>query len=300
VQDNTDVETPLGPLEEERTRWHRITQEAREQFEAEPPRKRGRKPAGDRFDKLIQRLYKGEHALTDDLEKAIRAQRDEAIPRLIELARDERLWWQDGPGGGWVAIHAVRLLGGLGAGEAVPTLIDVLAGTDPLDILYDAAIQALESIGAPAAPAVLDTARYTRNRELKAESASILGKVGQGHPDTFNTLVALFDELSWDEERMFAAWGLGDLGDARAIPILQNTLRSPDTPNDVRAEIADVLNQLREPHARRAPAPPPQPPSAAGEHLRRTAPCWCGSGKQYRKCHMHQDLKPTRKRKRKQ
>jgi hypothetical protein len=306
VADNSDEEKPLGPIEQERARWHRIEKETRERFAEELPPKPSEKTA-DELDPLLARLFAGEHALTRDLEKALAARREEAIPRLIEIAGDEQLWGSNSRGKGFAPIHAVKMLDKLRAREAVPTLIDVIADIEPMTILGDAAIFALESIGAPATPAILETVRYTRNRELKATLASILGKVGRDHPATFDALVTLFNELSWEDDRMFVAWGLGDLGDPRAIPLLQDALRSrgigeqdqieveevlrglgaePDTPQRLQPDIT-----LSKPRARR--------PRQKDLPQRRTAPCWCGSGKQYSRCHMQADIARASKRKKK-
>lgn len=298
VEGNSDVEQPLGPIEEERAHWHAVMAK---EHKAPLPGPRKQTKAERKLDELIERLYGGEHALSKGLAKAIAARRQDAIPRLIELVEDERLWPTTARGEGWVPIHAVELLGTLGAVEAVPTLIDVIAASEPMEILGDAAIKALETIGAPAALGVLETVKYTRARELKATLASILGKVGHDHPATFDALVAIFDELRWQEERVFAAWGFADLGDPRAIPILQRALHSRGITGQDRIEIEDALAELGAAHA--APSPRPieaKKPSRRlsrpkGVHIRRTASCWCGSGKQYKDCHMQADAERAKK-----
>ncbi|MDE3087997.1 MAG: SEC-C domain-containing protein [Chloroflexota bacterium] len=301
IEDNSDPAEPLGPFEEERARWHAVTEAERESWQGAPLPEPPKPTAEERkLDELIERLYRGENALTKQLEKAIVARSEDAIPRLIEIVQDEDLAMEGARGEGWTPVHAVELLGTLRAGEAVGPLIDGLADADPLDALADAAIRALESIGAPAAPAALDTARFTRDRELKASIAAILGKVGHDHPATFDTLVALFNDLSWQEDRMFAAWGLGDLGDPRAVPILQNALGSRGISEQDQVEVEYALEQLGvRSETPRAVEPTITSAGKPEKRLRRTAQCWCGSGKQYRHCHMKKDAKKTRKKSRK-
>ncbi len=244
------------------------------------------------LDDLIERLYEGEAALTPDLVQSVAAFGEEAVERLIELAQDEDLQSTDSPGEGWTPIHAAELLGKLRAAEAVPALIDALAAAQPMEIIRDTAIRALVSIGPPALPAALETVRYTRKANAKADLASILGKLGRGNPATFDALVALFRELEWDEFRVFAAMGLGDLGDRRAVPILQEALDSPGITDLDRTTVLDELDRLGA-----KPAARPQRPSVSmprrsgGPHARlgRNDRCWCGSGKKYKYCHLTKD-----------
>jgi hypothetical protein len=291
--DDLTLDGALGPVEEERADWHAMAAETPDELADESVLAEVEKElkAADELDHLIDRLYEDEQALTRDLEKAFAARRDEAIPPLMELAEDKELWLEESPGKGWVPIHAVELLGKLRAQEAVPTLIDIVAASEPADIIQSQAMFALEEIGSPAAPAVLDTIHYTRDRDLKADLASVLGKVARGRADAFDTLVAVFNELKWDEFRLFAVVGMADLGDRRAIPILEQALTDPALPEMDRR---DVIGALEELGARPKIHPPTIPiflesPKARPAKLGRNDPCWCGSGKKYKHCHLSSD-----------
>lgn len=236
IEDNAPE--PLAPFEQERDQWHAVAQETiqhhGEESQIAEPRE---EQAQDELDKLLEKLYKGARALTPTLEKAIAARRDDAIPRLLELAEQ----------------------------------------------------------------AILDTVRYTHNRDLKSDLASILGKVGRSHPATFDALVGAYNDLSWDEGRVCAAWSFGDLGDSRAIPILEKALRTYWITELDRIEIENALAQLAaKPETSRLEVDPllPRRSGESGVLLQRTAPCWCGSGKQYKRCHMQEDLKHVKKKRR--
>jgi hypothetical protein len=294
VDDLTLGGEPFGPIEQERATWHAFdAEEAQDEPVDDSVLAEVEKElqATDEVDELIDRLYEGEHALTDDLEKAFAARRDEAIPLLMEVAEDEELWREESPGQGWVSIHAVELLGKLRAQEAVPTLIDIIAASESADIIQSQAMFALEKIGSPAAPAVLDTIHYTRDRDLKANLAPILGKVGRGRADTFDTLAALFKELKWDEFRIFAVMGMADLGDRRAIPILEQALNDPELSEMDRREVIGVLEEFGARPKTRAPNLLPflESPRTRPAKLGRNDPCWCGSGKKYKHCHLASD-----------
>ncbi len=293
VDDLTAGGEPLRTIEEERTEWHATAEAAADTpfDDSDIAALEDELSVDDQLESLIDQLYEGEAAVTRDLEKAFAARRDKAIPVLIELAEDQDLWEEDSPGEGWVPIHAVELLGKLKAREAVPTLIDIIADSDPSEIIRNQAMFALEAIGAPATPAVLDTIRYSRNRELKADLAPILGKIGRGRADTFDTLVKLYKELQWDEFRIFPIMGMADLGDRRAIPILEQALTDPTLPEMDRREVIAALQDLgARPKTHPPHSPTTLPPvQARPAKLGRNDPCWCGSGKKYKHCHLASD-----------
>jgi hypothetical protein len=71
-----------------------------------------------------------------------------AIPILIEMLLDETLAMEDGPGQGYAPIHAARLLGELGATEAIEPLLKRMVDTTWDEILHGAIIESLPKIGA--------------------------------------------------------------------------------------------------------------------------------------------------------
>ena len=249
------------------------------------------------MDPWIQRLYDGAEALTPEVRQAFAARAQQAIPLLIMLGTDEDLSPEDAPGEGYTPIHAVELLGELHAVEAVPALIDIVAASEPGEIIRDAALNALEAIGSPAAPALLATLRYSRSITLKADLAPSLAKVGVGEAGVFEALEQLYHEATWDD-RILVVTALGVLGDKRAIPWLQQDLTNPGVSRFDREELYAVLCELGAQgpeieEARRAIAKKPFAAVRQGPinvppapRIGRNDPCPCGSGKKYKHCCM--------------
>lgn len=225
---------PLQEVEVERKRW---------------PRKR-RKPKVKRRERdeelmaLMYCLFEGEGALTPELVRRIRREGKAAIPYLMDIVWDESLWSVDSPGGGWAPIHAVTLLGKLGAVEAAELLVDVVADSDPEDIIHSAAVFALEDLGRPALDAVLDFLRYSTNVAAKISLAEVVGEIGRGDERAYEELVNLFHEATWPQGKCLVCSALGDLGDKRAIPLLREALRDPRVDELDADEIIWALGQL--------------------------------------------------------
>jgi len=225
---------PLGEVEVERKRW---------------PRKR-RKPKvakrkrDEEIMALMYSLFEGEGALTPELVRRIRRKGEAAIPYLMDIVWDESLWSVDSPGGGWAPIHAVTLLGKLGAVEAAELLVGVVADSDPEDIIHGAAIFALEDLGRPALDAVLDFLRYSSNVAAKISLAEVVGEIGRGDERAYEELVNLFHEATWPQGKCLVCSALGDLGDKRAIPLLREALRDPRADEMDADEIIWALGQL--------------------------------------------------------
>jgi hypothetical protein len=79
---------------------------------------------------------------------------------------------------------------------------------------------------------------------LKASLAYVLGTVGAGQPGAFEALERLYHELNWDNDRTLVVMGLSELGDKRAIPLLQQALADPDLLEFNRIEVYEALEQL--------------------------------------------------------
>ena len=195
-------------------------------------------------EELVDKLFEGEDALTPELQERITALQEAIIPRLIEVARDRDLWDEDSPGERWAPIHAVEMLGQLKATEAAPLLIDIVAETEPSDILFNEALFALEEIGAPALPTLLSTMRYSRDMTLKTNLAPTLGEVGQGSEEAYQALLGLYQATTWEEGRDLVVIGLGAMGDERAVPLLQEALKDPELSIHDKIEVIDALEWL--------------------------------------------------------
>ena len=277
---NTLTETLHGPLDTaivESGLWQQAAQEVQEEGSSGDELTEDQGTAGPTrpLDPWIQKLYDGAEALTPEVRQAFAARAQQAIPLLITLGTDEDLMPEDAPGEGYTPIHAVELLGELHAVEAVPALIDIVAASEPGEVIRDAALYALEAIGSPAAPALLATLRYSRNITLKADLAPSLAKVGVGEAAVFEALEQLYHQATWDD-RILVVTALGILGDKRAIPWLQQDLTNPGVSRFDREELYAVLRELgaqgpEMEEARRATRQGALCCSAAGPHQR--APC---------------------------
>jgi hypothetical protein len=300
----TLTETRHGPLDTavvESELWQQAAQEAQEEGSSGDELTGDQAAAGPArpLDPWIQRLYDGAEALTPEVRQAFAARAEEAIPLLIALATNEDLMPEDAKGEGYTPIHAVELLGELHAVEAVPALIDIIADSEPGEIIRDSAFYALEAIGSPAIPALLATLRHSHSITLKADLAASLATVGVGEAGVFEALEQLHREATWDD-RMLVATALGILGDKRAIPWLQQDLKNPDVSRFDREELYAALRELgaqgpemeearralaKEPFAVVGKGPIDVPPAP---RIGRNDPCPCGSGKKYKHCCMRE------------
>ena len=156
-------------------------------------------------------------------------QRAAVIPYLIRMVEDEQYWYEEGPGGGWAAILAVRLLGELKASQAVDALVNAVADSDPEDVIHEAALFSLLAIGRPALSAVQAYFRYGRDVETKTALAEVLGCIGRRNTDAFDLLRQVWEDADWNQNRRMVALGFGDLRDRRAIPLLQAALNDRKT-----------------------------------------------------------------------
>jgi tetratricopeptide (TPR) repeat protein len=133
----------------------------------------------------------------------VKSQGSAAVPSLIEMATDESLNHAptDSPEV-WAPLHAVQLLGELGAPEAVAPLLALLGQEDD-DYLSEAIPEALGRIGVPAlepARALLfGLGRYVWARVWAAEC---LSRIGQRLPEVRDVVVnALIARLDPTESR---------------------------------------------------------------------------------------------------
>jgi HEAT repeat protein len=201
-------------------------------------------PEKAKVEELVDKLFEGEDALTPELQERIAALQQALIPRLIAIAGDRDLWDEDSPGQGWAPIHAVEMLGKLKAVEVAPLLIDIVAETEAFDALYNEALLALEEMGTPALPTLLNTMRSSQDMALKTGLAPTLGEVGQGSEEAYQALLDLYQATTWGERRGLVVVGLGVLDDERAVPLLQEVLKDPELSLSDGVEVISALEEL--------------------------------------------------------
>ena len=273
---------------------------------------------------LVQHLRGYEGQLPEAVRRPLVAAGASILPALIALvedvlANDQTEW-------GWAPLHAIDLLGALGEARALPVLLRCLDLEDELDLRVEQAEAALRALGArvledcvaayAASPqeafrdrlagvmsqwglhderiyaALLDTLQ--RTPELGANYL-----VDYGDPRALKVLAQTFDALPIREgdnplaNRVFIELrcAIEDLG-GHLTAAQQHKFAQADAAR--RRLVAQLPWDLDAPgeSAGRAitvarAAPGPQRPRTTGKpKLGRNAPCWCGSGKKYKKCHL--------------
>jgi len=201
-------------------------------------------PVDSELEESIYALFDGEETLSAELIAVFAKHREAVLTHLIDLAQDQRLWSVGARGDGWAPIHAVDVLAALGAVDAVEPLLQMLTVTDPNDCLHDHILLALQQIGQPALPAILDVMNYSRNRRLKLELAPILGSIGQGSETACDALTSLYHDLDGTEDPGLAVLGLVALRDSRTLSLLQDILQNPRLTRIDRIEVQEALASM--------------------------------------------------------
>ncbi len=142
-------------------------------------------------DALLEELRQAGEEPAPALLDHIKALGSAAVQPLIALATDEALHNADAEDPeGWAPLHAIELLGELGAAEAVEPLLPLLGWHD--DALLELLPQALGRIGQPAV-APLRALLSDRDQDMWAResAAAALAQIAQQHPDTRDEVVAI-------------------------------------------------------------------------------------------------------------
>ena len=121
------------------------------------------------------------------------------------------------------AYYLVRALGRLGYREAVSDLMTFYEAAAPLEKI--AVIEALGAIGTPAAVRFLEAELRDRDRERRRAAAAAVARYHrEGRLSTFLKLARAED---W-ALRNTAAWALGEIGSAEAVPVLRKLTGDPE------------------------------------------------------------------------
>ncbi|MFO7917334.1 MAG: DUF1186 domain-containing protein [Anaerolineae bacterium] len=220
----------------------------------------------------------------------------------------------------WGPIHAWRALGQLRAEEAIEPLIQLLQDIDDFDDdwISEEMPTVFALIGPAAIPAlanyVLDTSHGTWARVAAAHS---LEEIGTNHPDVRSACVSVltaalerFETLE-PEVNGFLVLYLVDLEAVEAAPIMERAFEAGRVDPMVMGDWEDVQVELGLLEERSTPRPSlfgdlggkfaglvsASEKSEARRRLRelgRNDPCWCGSGKKYKHCHLREDQQEAR------
>ena len=259
---------------------------------------------------IVRRLIDAGEDLLDSVRRDIVDLSDAAVSPLLEILEDVHLALGNAPGGGEAPVHAARLLGELHAARAVETMLGALARTDPLDLLHDQLIESLPEIGASVVEPALRAYAANDDHDFRVSVASVLARTGVRDDRVFTVLLETLKE-----EPSHGAGDQVEYGDERAVPHLSRAfddheVAESDSPLanqdlvELRAAIEELGGSLTpaqdqkyvralEPaerwrrqlraalEARKAARRRPRPG--------RNDPCWCGSTKKYKKCHLVAD-----------
>lgn len=175
-----------------------------------------------------------------------------AVGPLIEMAVDEDLNnAESGRPEVWAPLHAIQLLGELGAPEAVEPLLPFFDQVDD-DYLAATLPDAFGGIGAPAV-APLRALFFDRGKDVwaRVRAAESLGKIGQHHPEArsevVSALVARLDaaQSQVPEDEILNAFVISELLDLRAVeaaPAIQQAFEE----DRVDTSIVDLDHALEE------------------------------------------------------
>ncbi len=273
---------------------------------------------------LVRDLRAQEGALPEALRQQCVAAGAAMVPALIALL--EAGLADDQAESEGALFHAVDLLSALGDARAVPILLRCLAHDDLFDGLAPQAAAALRTLGPTALEGCLAAYATTTDAAFRDRLAGVMSRCGVHDERIYACLVETLQRTPELGANYLAEYGEARALNVLAHTFDTLPLRHEESPLanhvfiELRAAIEDLGGQLTAAQAqkfdaadaarrrfvaqlpwdvdppaapaghtprRTTPAAGPRPPTPArARKLGRNAPCWCGSGKKYKKCHL--------------
>jgi hypothetical protein len=274
---------------------------------------------------LVQRLWALDDEFPHELRATCLAAGNTLIPALIRQLEASL----DADPTGWPLVYAAELLGAIGDSRAVPILLRCLEQSDALEALHHTAGEALVNLGAPALERCLEAYAAAPGGELRDDLACVLERFGRqderlyevfldtlkrtpeiganclaayGDARAIPALVQCFDELPVRHDtsplanRVFLELrcAIEDLGGVLTAEQEAKFVQADAQRRRFAAQMDAALSGTSPPFHRGMPAPGAGPVAQrrvvhTPPKLGRNAPCWCGSGKKYKKCHLPVD-----------
>jgi hypothetical protein len=273
---------------------------------------------------LVQHLRGYEGGLPEAVRQPLVAAGATIVPALITLVEDALA--DDQRDLGWAPLHAIDLLGALGDARALPVLLRCLDLEDELDLRVEQAEAALRALGARVLEDCVAAYAASPQEAFRDRLAGVMSQWGlhderiyaalldtlqrppelganylvdYGDPRALAVLAQMFDALpirAGDNplaNRVFIELrcAIEDLGghlmaaqqhkfaqaDAARRRLVAQLPWDLDTPDESTGRTTTVT---------RAVQGPQRPRTTGKPKLGRNAPCWCGSGQKYKKCHL--------------
>ncbi|MFP4598369.1 MAG: SEC-C metal-binding domain-containing protein [Persicimonas sp.] len=267
-------------------------------------------------DARIQALFDEAEALSAQSRQRIVDLGEAAGERLVAIVSDQKLWDDQAPGGGFAPVHAAEILGEIGDEAAIRPLYRLLSQVDPDALLDDAIVDTLRSFDRAALDVGLKELESWDDPFLSDLAYVVAGLPGC-HEKILQILLKYFiknpvpgaellaeygdptavDALVVALDRYIAAAG-GDPKYRRPIFTLAGAIeelggeltaqqrRAVDLLETKRSASQTVMDKLEE---KRRNAPDDSQTVKNPHDIGRNEPCWCGSGKKYKRCHWAED-----------
>lgn len=197
---------------------------------------------------LVRLLLEAGQRLPPRLRERILEFGPEVVPPLIALAEDEALAHEDAPGEGFAPVHAMELLGELGAAEAAEPMLRALAEEEPGTWLHDTARGALPKLGAAIIEPALAAHAAATDPLVRLSIRGVLANLGIRDERIYDLLV---EALQRDLMDGITAMHLADYGDPHALPLLTRALdlyefsdREELMENQAVVELEDAIQRL--------------------------------------------------------
>jgi aminopeptidase N len=145
--------------------------------------------------------------------------------------------------------EAARALGQTGAPGAYNVLMDLTKQDSWQEVIRGGALEGLAALKDPRAlDLALQYAAAGNRASVRRAAIPLLGDLGKGDDRAFNTLMAVFSEATRNRSMQLGFAGvqaLGALGDARAIPALEEAMKSGNLPSFAKQALNGAINRIR-------------------------------------------------------
>lgn len=258
---------------------------------------------------------------------------EEALPAVAELLTPERLEATHGGGAAdAVVFYCIQILAALRNPQAIPLLVGLFSQVDDdlVESLPDALYPFGEAVIDPLLPVIANESLGWYPRAVASDIATTPAKTDPAHRARIAAVlrpivadyIARSDDLTDDEQDTLNALAgdLVNLADPDSRPMIEAALAEDKI--DTNHFDQDYVDEVYQIGGRSSPPPSPEPwleqyredwqkhqaearlkaleaenlteTIVVGRRLGRNDPCWCGSGKKYKKCHLAADEKAGR------